>query len=175
MSLRCLYCRSSYICLKYCQSTFQCHSWKLHKDYFFIFIWHNKAHRVASSVVLAPRSQGGMGAPDLIKNYYATHLKAIVTWSTGIAYSRWSEIEMSVTCPVHPCSIIWSALNTSMVHLWGLCLHPMLFTLSIWKKCSQQFSLSFPCPPLLNMLFNPDIPDSLSYTQMYPWTQAGIW
>lgn len=34
--------------------------------------------------------------------------------------------------------------------------------------------LSFPCPPLLNVLYNLDIPDSLSYNRILPWTQAGV-
>lgn len=80
---------------------------------------------------------------------------------------------MSVTCPVHPCAMLWSTLDTSITHLRSLCLNPMV-TLSIWKKSLHYFSLSSPCTPLLNVLFNPEISDSLSYSRMYPWSQAGI-
>lgn len=59
------------------------------------FIWHNKAHRIAVSVFLAPCSRGSLGAPDLIKYYYATHLSVTISWSTRMASSRWSEIKMS--------------------------------------------------------------------------------
>lgn len=61
-----------------------------------------------------------------------------------------------------------------MPQLRDLCLAPMLFTLTIWKRCVGKYSLSSPCPLLLNILFNPDIPDSLSYSRRLPWTQAGV-
>lgn len=125
-------------------------------------------------MVFAPRSQGGLGAPDISKYYYATHLTVIISWSSRFATSRWSELELSVTSPVHPCSMLWADLTTSLSQLRHIYLGPMLFTLSIWKKCNKGFSLSSPCPPLLNVIFNPEIPDSLSYNNMYPWSQAGI-
>lgn len=49
---------------------------------FLIFIWHNKAHHIASSVAFAPRSRGGLGAPDLLKYYYATHPRATISLVT---------------------------------------------------------------------------------------------
>lgn len=81
---------------------------------------------------------------------------------------------MSVTARVHPCYMLRPSSALHMPQLWKLCLAPMLFTLSIWKRCSERYSLSSSCPPLLNILFNPDIPDSLSYKRMLPWTQAGM-
>lgn len=61
-----------------------------------------------------------------------------------------------------------------MPHFRSLCLAPMLFTLSICKRWYEKYSLSSPCPLLLNILFNPDIPDRLSYNCMLPWTHAGV-
>lgn len=61
-----------------------------------------------------------------------------------------------------------------MPQLRSLCLAPMFFTLAIWKRCSDRYSLSSPCSPLINILFNADIPDSLSYDRMLHWVWAGI-
>lgn len=120
------------------------------------------------------RKIGGLGAPDFIKYYYASHLRVLTSWTARKAPNRWAEIEMSVTAPVHPRYMLWPSTANHMLQLRSICLAPMLFTLSIWKRCSEHYSLSFPCPPLLNVLFNPDIPDSLSYDRMLAWTQAGI-
>lgn len=124
--------------------------------------------------MFAPKSRGGLGAPEIIKYYFATHIKTIITWFSRMAPNIWVEIEMSITRSVHPCAMIWADLNSFIGQLRSICLGPMLFSLAIWKKCSRQFSLASPCPLLLNVLLNPDIPDSLSYSRMLPWTQAGI-
>lgn len=50
----------------------------------------------------------------------------------------------------------------------------MLFSLKIWRTCISRFSLPSPCPPLSNMLFNPIIPDSLSFAHVSPWANAGL-
>lgn len=101
---------------------------------FLNFIWHYTYHRIDRRVMLAPRMRGRLGTPDLIKYYYATHLKPIIAWSFRMTSSVWMEIEMSVTRPVHPCSMVWASLESSMGQLRSLCLHPMLFTLSIWRN-----------------------------------------
>lgn len=51
---------------------------------------------------------------------------------------------------------------------------PLLFTMSIWQRCVQKYSLSSPCPLLSNILFNPVLPDSLSLGRMWPWLQASL-
>lgn len=48
-----------------------------------------------------------------------------------------------------------------------------LHTNHMEKMCWEVLPFLF-CPLMLNVLFNPDIPDSLSYTRMLPWTQAGV-
>lgn len=141
---------------------------------FLNFIWDNKSHRVASSVLLTSQNRGSLGAPEIIKYYYATHLRAIASWTSRFAPNRWSKIEMSITIPAHPCSLLWPSTDKSFAQLRKICLNPMLFTLSIWKKCSGKFSLTSHCSPLINITFNPYIPDSLSYEAMLPWTKAGI-
>lgn len=60
------------------------------------------SHRIARSVVLALRNRGGLGASDFIKCYYASHLWVLTSWTSRMAPIRWSEIEMSITAPVHP-------------------------------------------------------------------------
>lgn len=61
-----------------------------------------------------------------------------------------------------------------MPQLRSLYLAPMLFTLTIWRRITEQFPLSSKCSPFMNVLFNLDIPDGLSYMRMLPWTQVGI-
>lgn len=123
------------------------------------FIWNNASHRVVGSV--ARKNRGGLGAPDFIKYYYASHLRVLTSWTHRKAPNRWAKIEMSITSPVHPCYLLWPSSDKHMPQLRGLCLAPMLY------------SLSSPCSPLINLFFNPDIPDSLSYDQMLHWTGAG--
>lgn len=82
--------------------------------------------------------------------------------------------EMGVTALVHPCYMLWLSSGKHMPQLRSLCLTSMLFTLSIWKRCLERYSLSSPGLLFLNVLFNPDIPDGLSYVRILPWTQAGI-
>lgn len=134
------------------------------------FIWNNASHRIARSVVYALKNRGGLAAPDIIKYYYASHLRVLSSWISRKAPSRWAEIEMGITAPVHPCYMLWPYSAKFMPQLRSLCLAPMLFTLAIWKRCAERFSLSSKCSPL----FNPGIPDGLSYTRMLPWTQAGM-
>lgn len=40
--------------------------------------------------------------------------------------------------------------------------------------CVTRFSLSMSCPPSSNVLFNPTIPDSLSYARVLPWAEEGL-
>lgn len=145
----------------------------LHRN-FLNFVWNNASHRITSSVLLAPRLSGGLGAPDLIKYFYATHLRAISSWTSQYAPNSLSEKEMGITVPAHPCCMLWLSSDKCIPQQYKICLNPMLFTLLIWKRCSSKYSLSSPCSPLVNILFNTEIPDSLSYDSMLPWTQAGI-
>lgn len=46
--------------------------------WFLKLIWRNKANRIVRSVMFSPQTQGGLGAPDVIKYYYATHLRTTV-------------------------------------------------------------------------------------------------
>lgn len=50
----------------------------------------------------------------------------------------------------------------------------MNFTLAIWRKCLKNFPLISPCPPLMNILFNPSIPNSLSLGRVFPWINASL-
>lgn len=90
------------------------------------------------------------------------------------APNRWAKIKMGITSPVHPCFMLWPSSSKHLPQLRSILLGPMLFTLSIWKRCSERFSLSSLCPPFSSVLFNPEIPDSLSFEWMLPWTQAGV-
>lgn len=81
---------------------------------------------------------------------------------------------MGITVPAHPCYMLWPSSDKFISQLRKISLNPMLFTLSIWKNCSGKYKLSSPCSPLTNITFNPEIPDSLSYDAMLPWTKAGI-
>lgn len=67
---------------------------------------------------------------------------------------------MSSLYPAKPYSLICSPSLHHDPRLQGLSLAPMLFTLKIWCTCSTKFSLSLPCSPLSNVLFNPLIPDA---------------
>lgn len=58
--------------------------------------------------------------------------------------------------------------------LHSLCLTSMLFTLKIWHACISKLSLSLPCPPLSNILYISIIPNSLSYPQVLPWAEVGL-
>lgn len=80
---------------------------------------------------------------------------------------------MGITVPAHPCCILYLSSDKCIPQLRKICLNSMLCTLLIWKRYSSKYSLSSPCSPLVNILFNPKIPDSLSYDSMLPWTQAG--
>lgn len=141
---------------------------------FLKFIWNNKAHYITSSVFFSLKTQGGLGAPDIIKYYYASHLQAVISWSSQTSLNRWSEIEWGALYPVHPCSLVWPRSLHMDPILKRMCLSPMLFTMSIWCKCALKYTLSSPCPPLSNILFNPVLPDSLSFGCMLPWMQTPL-
>lgn len=120
---------------------------KLLRRWFLNFIWRDRAHRVSSSVIFSPRSRGGLGARDIYKYYLASHLNAVVSWSSLVPPNRWSEIEMGSLFLAHHCSLVWSPALLSDPKLHSLCLGPMLFSLRIWRTCSTKFSLFSPCPP----------------------------
>lgn len=141
---------------------------KLIQKSFLNFIWQNASHCIAGFVMLALGSRGGLGAPKICKYYCATNLRTVIACSSHYPPNRWSEIKMGITSSVHPCAMLWSALTKHMSQLRNLCLAPMLLTLSICKYCCNKFSLCSPCPPLLNVPLNPDIPDSLLNVRMLP-------
>lgn len=87
----------------------------------------NVSHQVAGSVIMARKIKGGLGAPDLIKYYYASHLRVLTSWTARKASTRWAEIERSVTAPVHPCYMLWPSSDKHMPQLRSICLAPMLF------------------------------------------------
>lgn len=121
--------------------------------------------------MLALRSRGGLHAPDIHKYYYATPSCAVISWSSRYPPNRWSEIEMSITSPVHPC---YGQLSQNICLNWGICFFSPDAFYSIWKYFSNRFSLSSTCPPLLKVLVKPDIPNNLSYSRLLPWTQAAV-
>lgn len=137
-------------------------------------IWNNRAHCIASSVVFAKRSRGGLGAPDIVKYYYASHLRVIASWFSLHAHNHWTAIERGVLYPVHPCSLIWSPTPSLDPIYRRQSPAPMNVTLSIWRKCLKTFPLISPCSPLVNVLFNPSIPDSLSLGRVFPWMEASF-
>lgn len=49
------------------------------------FIRHNRAHRIASSVVLSSHIQGDLGVPDIVKYFYATPFRTIAPWLSQYA------------------------------------------------------------------------------------------
>lgn len=114
---------------------------KLIQRGFLSFIWQNASHHIVGSVVLALWSRGSLGAPDIRKYYYATHLRTVIFWSTRDLPNRWSKTEMGITSPIYPCAMLWSAHTKHHSQLRNLCLAPMLFTLSTWKYCCNRFSL----------------------------------
>lgn len=146
---------------------------KVLKLWFLNFIWKDGAHRVASLVVFSPMDQEVMGASDIYKYYLASHLRAVVSWSSLRPPNRWTEIEMGLLFPAHPCSLVWSPALFSFPKLHDICLGPMLFSLKIWRSCYTKFSLSSPCPSPSNVLLNL-IPDTLSHFRIFPWAQAGL-
>lgn len=84
-------------------------------------------------LLLSLRTHGELGAPNIIKYYYAKHLNIIASWSSQYAPNRWSEIEMDSLYPVQPCSLIWSFSLHNDATLKRLCLAPMLFILTKWQ------------------------------------------
>lgn len=130
------------------------------------FIWANKRHRILKSVLLTPRSHGGLAVPDILKYYWAVHLRRIPAWSSLYAYTRWMEIEKLWLAPIHPNSLLWS---TTQVKIDVPLLGPMSLTRSIWKTCVKSFDLSSPASPLTSFLFHPLFPDGLGGHQMKQW------
>lgn len=159
MFSKCWYFPNYCTCLRPSQCRSHYPSWKHFREIFLI-LWNNASHRIAGLVVQALWTRGGLGAPDLLKYYYATHLRAIASLMSRYAPNRWSGIEMGVTSPAHPCYMLWPSSDKYMPQLRSVCLAMMLFALLIWKRCSSRYSLSSPCSPFVNILFNPDIPDS---------------
>lgn len=123
---------------------------------------------------ILPKIQGGLGAPDITKYYYATHLRAITSWSSLHAPNQWTAIEKGVLYPVHPCSLVWGSLPSLDLIFKRQCTAPMTFTLTIWRKCLKNDSLTSPCPPLVNVLFNSLIPDSMSLGRVFSWLNAPL-
>lgn len=68
-------------------------------------------------MIMARKIKGGLGAPDLIKYYYASHLRVLTSWTARKASTRWAEIERSVTAPVHPCYMLWPSSDKHMPQL----------------------------------------------------------
>ena len=57
------------------------------------FLWNYKRHRIARSVLYAPRDQGGLAFPNIAKYYLAAQLRSVASWCTLHAYNRWTQIE----------------------------------------------------------------------------------
>ena len=43
------------------------------------FTWNYKRHRIPHSVLTAPRSEGGLAFPDLVRYYQAAQLRAVAS------------------------------------------------------------------------------------------------
>lgn len=73
------------------------------------FVWNNASHRIAQSVVLSPRTRGGLASPDFIKYYYASHLRVLTTWTSRKAANngpklKWGLLPLYIRaiCYGHP-------------------------------------------------------------------------
>ncbi|CAI9588980.1 unnamed protein product [Staurois parvus] len=148
---------------------------KLHslQKSFLHFIWHKKRHRIARSVLLSP-VLGGLGAPDIITYYYATHLRFLMSWSTHYPPNTWAEIESLQLSPAHPCSLLWSTSAVDVSSFRHLFLGPMHFSLTVWQKCTAKFTLVSDCSPLTNILYNPNLPDNMAMSRMSLWVVANL-
>lgn len=120
---------------------------------------------------MAPKSNGGLAVPDLLKYFWSVQLRRIPAWSSLPAYTRWMEIEKLWLAPIYPNSLLWS---TSHVKIDGPLLGPMLLTRDVWKTCAVIYGLMPEHSSMTSFLFHPLIPDSLSGPQMRPWFEKGI-
>lgn len=57
------------------------------------FIWASKHHRISKGILLAPKLNGGLAVPDILKYYWAVQLRRIPAWSSLPAYTIWMGIE----------------------------------------------------------------------------------
>ncbi|PIO11108.1 hypothetical protein AB205_0076050, partial [Aquarana catesbeiana] len=50
----------------------------------------------------------------------------------------------------------------------------MALTLTIWRNCLKRYPLMSSCSPLVNVLLNPLIPDSMSLGRIFPWINVHL-
>ncbi|XP_068107367.1 alpha-protein kinase 2 isoform X1 [Hyperolius riggenbachi] len=135
------------------------------------YIWLNKSSRIPRSVMLTRREHGGLGVPDITKYYLAAHLRHVISWTQLHAFSKWMQIEKLWLAPVHPCSLLWSSRLPDTVNPL---LRTMHFTKNIWHYCSSKFPLTTNPSSLVNVIFNPLIPNSSSSLVVKGWSDGNI-
>lgn len=57
------------------------------------FIWGDKRPRVNKCTLFAPKTRGGLGAPDLIKYYYAAQISHLIRYHSQEPHPIWMQLE----------------------------------------------------------------------------------
>uniref|UniRef100_A0A8C5MIE2 Reverse transcriptase domain-containing protein n=1 Tax=Leptobrachium leishanense TaxID=445787 RepID=A0A8C5MIE2_9ANUR len=78
---------------------------------FIHYVWDGKRPRLRLTLLMAPRSQGGLALPHLRNYYSAVHLLRLVEWSTGLPEKRWIALEQELAgCPLASSPGCWVLL-----------------------------------------------------------------
>ena len=70
------------------------------------FIWAGKSPRVRRAILTLPKERGGVGLPDPVSYYEASHLTRVVEWCTVQEEKPWIQLEQTITAiPLE--GIVW--------------------------------------------------------------------
>uniref|UniRef100_A0A803KCY8 Reverse transcriptase domain-containing protein n=1 Tax=Xenopus tropicalis TaxID=8364 RepID=A0A803KCY8_XENTR len=138
----------------------------------FQFVWGKSSHRIAKTVMMASKRQGGLAAPNILKYYEATHLRQILGWTTLHTRTRWAQIESLWMEPIHPSVYIWDVSNQHKAQPEAL--SAVKFTLHIWQCCKNKYRLISQKPLLTPILANPSFPPGMSIMFQTHWKQKAL-
>lgn len=107
-------------------------------------VWARRSPRIRT--LMRPKEQGGIGLPDIRRNFYATHCARILDWNRHGDYKQWVEVEWRWS-KGELLSWIW---GTTSPPVWAK-KHPTIWaTLQVARKLEdKQKFLRIPSPLLL--------------------------
>ncbi|CAJ0937264.1 unnamed protein product [Ranitomeya imitator] len=113
-------------------------------SFFVNYIWNNKRPRINAITLALPKSEGGMGFPDIFKYYKAAMLTRVVDWIRRPPEKLWLPIEEHLApIPLRSMALLYDYSNLNQLLFNDL----TIAILKVWR--TEFFKLTPPISPVL--------------------------
>ncbi len=139
-----------------------------------IFIWNKSPSRIKKASLERPKSEGGLGLPNLLHYYWSANISKLTYWFTSFTKGEgplWSLMELQSSLPVSPLSLLTCMLP---VTLRNHSLNPVVEnSIKIWTQFRKHFNFT-QMIGLTPLTFNHLFPPSQMDQAFKAWHSCGL-